>query len=78
MLFIFSSAPSFSLLLLIHHPEKSKEDFSDQCSSVSVRYNQRPGIYYMTKCWDLVTDQMKSARGNYHRSTFKVHCLFLE
>lgn len=78
MLFICSSAPSFSLLHLIHYPEKSKEDFSDQCSSVGVRYNQRLRVYYITKCWDLVTDQIKSARGNYHGSTFKVHCFFLE
>jgi len=78
MLFICSSAPSFSLLHLIHCPEKSKEDFSDQCSSVGVRYNQRLGVYYITKCWDLVTDQNVLARGNYHVSTFKVHCLLLE
>lgn len=70
MLFISSSVPSFSLLHLTHHPEKSKEDFSDQCSSVTVRYNQGLGVHYIIKCWDLVTDQIKSAEGNYQGSTY--------
>lgn len=62
MLFICSSAPSFSPLHLIHYPEKSKEDSSDQYSSVGVRCNQRLGVYCITKCWDLVIDQIKSAK----------------
>lgn len=74
VLFIYSSSPSFSLLHLIHYPEKSKGDFSDQCSSVGVRCNQRLGVYCITKGWDLVTDQIISVRGRYHRSAFRVHC----
>lgn len=78
VLFIYSLSPSFWLLHLIHYPEKSKWDFSDQCSTVGDRCNQRLWAYCITKCWDLVTDQIKPVRGKCHRSTFKVHCLLLE
>lgn len=60
MLLIFFSSSFHFTAALIHYPEKSKENFSDQCSSVGISYNQRVGVYYITKCCDLLTDQIKS------------------
>lgn len=60
MLLIFFSSSFHFTAALIHYPEKSKENFSDQCSSVGISYNQRLGVYYITKCCDLLTDQIKS------------------
>lgn len=60
MLLIFFSSSFHFAAALIHYPEKSKENFSDQCSSVGISYNQRVGVYYITKCCDLLTDQIKS------------------